>query len=347
MSAVEVAYELQGRAKYMIASEGLAFVGGYPYRHLLLRLYSLLNKSKQNGDTPAQPIDVRDLVERLYKLSSHNGLDFMLSGYSQDLSLINLDPAKLRPLTRALKGLVRELIANLEESKTAKRLGKPETGKQFIQLAHLESQSFFEENYTDLYDFCLCLARKCNGKQKSLKDACIEVMRVLKPNSEADTIDERFNSIVIHSRNLGWQYQHSHGLSIYFPWSWPLGDVNKLVLTRYEDYAFTSALGGRNNWSEFLDRYLTATERERRDNDLSFDEFVRNNDFGWGFLQKPSAAFQKPSAATGGSCNCPSIKNFPTEDRPVQGKERTRQLFAMSRDNGNNDSSEEDRLVSD
>jgi hypothetical protein len=32
MSAVEVAYELKGKADYMIASQGLSFVGSWPYR---------------------------------------------------------------------------------------------------------------------------------------------------------------------------------------------------------------------------------------------------------------------------------------------------------------------------
>lgn len=337
MSAVEVAYELQDKAKYMIASEGLAFVGSLPYRHLLLRLYSLLNGPDGDGTTAPQKIDARDLVERLYKLSSHNGLDFMLSGYSQDLALINLDDKKLKPLTKALRTLVKELINGLQESETA---------KQFIQLAHLESQSFFEENYTDLYDFCLCLERKCNRKLKGLRDACREVRRVLEPNSDANEIDDRFDRIVIHSRNFGWQYQHSHGLSIYFPWSWPLGDVQKSVLTRYEEYAFTAALGERNTWLEFLDRYLTLTERERRQKDLSFDA-AGNNEFGWGFLHKPSAAMHKPSGASGVSCSCPSIKNFPTEDRAVTGRERTRHLFAMSRKLGQKDAPDEDPVVSD
>ena len=322
MSAIEVAYELQGKAKYMIASEGLAFVGGYPYRHLLLRLYSLLNGSR-NGDSekPKKELDVRDLVERLYKLSSYNGLDFMLSGYSQDLALINLDPKKLTPLTKALQKLVKELIKGLRDGETA---------KQSILLAHLESQSYFEENYTDLYDFCLCLARKCNRKLNDLKQACDDVMNLLEPNSKAETIDERFDRIVIHSRNFGWQYHHSHGLSIYFPWSTPLGDPKDSVLKKYEDYAFTGALGERNTWLKFLCLYLEKTLRELRP-DVSFDP-ASKKEFGFGSLHKPTAAFHKPSGASGGSCNCPSIKNFPTEDRRFKGKKRRMQMFAMSRE---------------
>jgi hypothetical protein len=35
MSAVEVAYQLKGTANYMMASEGLSFVGAWPYRQML------------------------------------------------------------------------------------------------------------------------------------------------------------------------------------------------------------------------------------------------------------------------------------------------------------------------
>jgi hypothetical protein len=277
---------------------------------LLLRLYSLLNRSRsENGDAPAQELDVRDLVERLYKLSSHNAMDFMLSGYSQDLALINLDSRKLKKLTTALRALVKELIASL---------GNGETGKQFIQLAHLESQSYFDENYTDLYDFCLCLARKCNRNLTDLRKACEAVMKLLEPNSAAKNIDDRFDKIVIHSRNFGWQYHHSHGLSIYFPWSTPLGDKENSVLTKYGDYEFTRALGKQNNWHKFITLYLKRTLRELRD-DVSFDRATKHG-YGVGSLQKPSAAFQKPSGASGASCNCPSIKNFPTEDGRSKGK---------------------------
>lgn len=319
MSAVEVAYELRGKAKYMIASEGLAFIGGYPYRHLLLRLYSLLNQSKNgDGKTPSQKLDVRDLVERLYKLSSHNGMDFMLSGYSQDLALINLDPDTLEPLTKALRRLVKELKKGLRATS--------DTPKQFIQLAHLESQSYYDENYTDLFDFCLCLSRKCKGRLPELRDACEEVMKLLTPVT--GEIDDRFNSIVIHSRHYGSQYQHSHGLSIYFPWSYPLGDLDKSVLGKYEDYRFTAEVGTQNSWLEFLKLYLRRTLRERRPH--SQGDAASKGKFA-GSLQKPSAAFQKPSGASGASCSCPSIKNFPIEERKTKGKMKIMPRFAMSR----------------
>ena len=48
MSAVEVAYELKGTAKYMLASQGLSFVGSWPYRQLLTKIYQDVAKGEVN-----------------------------------------------------------------------------------------------------------------------------------------------------------------------------------------------------------------------------------------------------------------------------------------------------------
>jgi Clostripain family len=323
MSAIEVAYELRGKAHYMIASEGLSFVGGWPYRQLLLRTFSFLGYPHDGDEKKAPPttkLYPRELVEKLYKLASHNGLDFMLSGYSQDLALINLEPAKFEPLTKAMKTLVSELNKGLNM--------KDVMAKQLIQLAHLESQSYFDENYTDLYDFCFCLSETCNTKLPRLRDACDEVMKVLEPSDSKD-MDERFKKIVIHSRHFGSHYQYSHGLSIYFPWSKPLGDTAKSVLKKYEDYAFNEEFKSES-WLSFLNLYLEKTRRDPRP-DVS-TEPASQKEFGLGALSKPSAAFHKTSGASGASCSCPSIKNFPTEEREIKGKRKRLPKFAMSKD---------------
>lgn len=323
MSAIEVAYELRGKAKYMIASQGLSFVGGWPYRQLLLRTFSFLSGPRQEKDKAERNetnLDPRELVEKLYKLASYNGLDFMLSGYSQDLALINLDPGKYDRLTEAVKFLVDALSEGLNDA----------TGpaKQLIQLAHLESQSYFEENYTDLYDFCDCLKKSSTNLLPKLSEACQAVMNALEPSNSQD-IGERFDRVVIHSRHFGSHYQYSHGLSIYFPWSKPLGDTQKSVLTKYEKYAFNVALE-KQSWLSFLNLYLDKTLRDHREG--ARIGLGSRNEFNVGALHKPSAAFHKPSGASGASCSCPSIKNFPTEEREIKGKCRRVPMPVMSED---------------
>jgi hypothetical protein len=70
---------------------------------------------------------------------------------------------KVARLTRQMRHLVRLLRTAL----------KQKTGRDAIHLAHLKSQSYFGELYTDLYDFCLCLHRECNTqKLNELGQAC-------------------------------------------------------------------------------------------------------------------------------------------------------------------------------
>ena len=321
MSAVEVAYELKGKANYMIASEGPAFVQGWPYRKLLKKSFELLDEANaQNGNGEhSEEYYVRNMVEELYNLSSSNGLDFMLSGYSQDLALINLHPDNFRLLTRAIKQLVKQLKSALRD----------ESGKQLIQLAHLESQSYFSENYTDLYDFCFCLTENSRITDlPELRAACETVMEVLEPNE--GEIEERFSKIVVHSRHFGSQYQYSHGLSVYFPWSKPVGDAKGSALGRYNNYRFTREFK-ENSWLDFLNLYLKVTEREARESDDSTSRAVNRvlSKYRAGELNIEPVP-HKTSGATGPACGCASIKNYPIEKQDLKGKKCWMRKLTMS-----------------
>src|ERR1044072_2772027 len=65
VSSLEVAYELQGTAKYMLASQGPAFVGSWPYRQILVRIFNSLpdrSTSASNGTVPnTSDPDMREL----------------------------------------------------------------------------------------------------------------------------------------------------------------------------------------------------------------------------------------------------------------------------------------------
>jgi len=339
MSAIEVAYELKGKAKYMIASEGQAYIQGWPYRKLLQKLFEFLNEANahnghnghngQNGNAKpqAQPLDVRPLLEGLYSLASSNGLDFTLSGYSQDLALINLDPSNFSQLTAAIEELVNQLkLAMSDEAHVS--------ATPLIQLAHLESQSYFNENYTDLYDFCYCLARSCNAESlRCLKVACEAVMAELEPDNSTD-VGERFSRIVVRSTNFGSLYQHSHGLSVYFPWTTPLGDSKGSVLKRYKKYKFTEEFQKGHSWRSFLKLYLKKTLREAREKfEVSRDENVILASVGYGVGQLSALEGpQKTSGASGATCHCASIKNFPVVVRTIKGRKYCVRKLAMSQE---------------
>jgi hypothetical protein len=229
MSAVEVAYELQGTARYMLGSEGVSYVGSYPYRNLLVKLFNTVKRAEAAGSR----INVEGLVENLYAHTLHNATDFILTGYSLDMALCSLAETRYGPLTEVIRGLVSRL----------KEAVQTERGREMILLAHWDAQSYWDENYTDLYDFCFCLKTRCEslaamlGKSAELRGeverleglvaACADVQWMLSPKGSKERaarpeLAERFEPIILDADNFGSRYQYSHGLSIYFPWSKPL-----------------------------------------------------------------------------------------------------------------------------
>jgi hypothetical protein len=275
MSSIEVAYQLRGTANYMIAHQGPAFVNSWNYRQILKKILNTINYEKRQ-------IDVEKMIEKLYYHCLHNATDFLSAGYSADLALYSLQQDKLSRIRTPIRLLVQRLKENLYEGSFIKDL---------ILLAHWEAQSFWEENYTDLYDFCFCLKRRCNdaidlygkkgapvGKLKQVRVACDRVIKVLSiVTSPSRSV--RFRGLVIHSGNFGTKYQYARGLSIYFPWCEPLDDEpwaperqngqprseskgrNQKIVEGYRSYDFNK---GANSWWSFLDSYFKETKRESR-----------------------------------------------------------------------------------
>jgi hypothetical protein len=312
MSGVEVVYEVQGTAKYMIASEGLSFVAGWPYRQLLKKLFNALENDEE----------LENLIESLYWESFFNAKDFVLSGYPLELALVSLESSKLKGLTAAMKELVRELRASL----------KNDVKRDLIQLSHLKAQSYFDENYTDLYDFCFCLSEHCKkgAALKSLKESCAAVMRTLEPitPTERHEARKRFEALIVHSSYLGWTFQYSHGLCIYFPWSEPVRKSSRRIINEYREYAFATQLK-LDSWAFFLMDYWKETMRSSRgEEDPRWGNGTRLNggstsgspsgslpDDGTPPDSKPTGGFSKPTGGSGQDCNCASIKNYPRNPR--------------------------------
>jgi hypothetical protein len=253
MSAVEVAYQLKGEAKYMIASEGLSFVGAWPYRQMLLKIYYAI-EGGMNTDA-----EIYQLVNGLHELCVQNSADFIFAGYSSELCFCSLDEKKVEALGGPIQRLAKSLQVGLVDLRS----------RELILLAHLKSQSYFQEAYTDLFDFCLCLSESCrdsetNAVQLVMKHACEDVMEVLTPGDGPGPI--------IQVDYFGSDYQYSHGLSIYFPWLRPIDDAYEHVMSNYKEYAFSKGL--EDAWLKFLTAYFNQTLRSGRQ-----PEYAPNPDY--------------------------------------------------------------------
>jgi len=213
---------------------------------MLQKIFNAVNAVKKTKKT----IQVLDLLKDVHALCFHNTADVIYAGYSSDLCLISLARERVEALTEPIESLTKALIAGLNDDRC----------KELILLAHWKSQSYYQELYTDLYDFCLCLSESCsdsktNTAQETLRLACESVMKVLTP--------ETGEGPILQADFFGADCQHSYGLSIYFPWTRPVEDAYEHAVRNYRNYAFVTELCGAS-WLDFLNAYFEKTLRPKR-----------------------------------------------------------------------------------
>jgi Clostripain family len=251
MSGIEVAYQLRRSVKYLIASEGLVFDAGWPYYRVV---QSIAGRSK---DTP---LEVARQIARRY-LAFYR--DYELVGLSTDVSVTDLE--RIEPVASSARALARAMTAPLsrlapEGIEEAIELGglersPPDPGpdaaqsartvRNAILLAHWSAQAYRGDRYADLFDFVEQLLRFSSGQSGE---------EILSIRSAGAAVLEAIRSAVRYSGSTGADFQHSHGLSIYFPWS------DSEYLPDYRRLEFAKFTG----WADFLEVYFAATRRMRR-----------------------------------------------------------------------------------
>jgi len=316
MSSIEVAYELKGKADYMLATQGTMFVNGWPYRQLLKKTFNQVKhatKPEGNGrpernGTPEcnAPVDYyHELIGKLYYLCLYNFTDFLTAGYSCDIALCRLHPENFERLKKPLQDLVAAMKQELAPPVSII--------KNLILLAHWDAQSFWSENYTDLWDFCACLAKRCIDAKTDLETmekngatgepikviekelgTISELCEAVKKALAFDTLKGDSKGIVRNADNFGIEYQYARGLSIYFPWHQPFEvqetpfdqeqceqtqnqPTRKPILQNYRCYDFTREFGD-HSWFSFLQAYWDGTKRaERNKEELPFYNRIKDD----------------------------------------------------------------------
>jgi hypothetical protein len=469
LSGLEVAYELKDCAKYMLASQGPAFVGSWPYRNILIRVFNDLNsaeftsydfkdvatfvKKLKSDDSPvsnflrahlspegtklldkieqnpsdqklvekfakelnevlAEPemvraveisrlsesalhlvdrskhdrrmvkrrnrrlmletypeelerINIKRMLIRIFHYVLFNSYDYQLAGYSFDVCLTDLSK-----LSDDMKPAVK---ASLDALAEALKEGLPKTNSpeeatlagKLILLSHLEAQSYWNENYTDLYDFCMVLQQSCTAVGdgapgiKKIREACEVMIGKLEPTNGSSgafvpgllTRGLEGNDdgrLIVRSECAGPTYQYSRGLSIFFPWTEPVG--SKMWDVQYANYNLIDFKAESiKGWMSFLKQYFQSTVRRTRgDLDASPQELaalsaetsrVADNETLTdadlleaitGIVFNASGQLKagpKDTTGKGGSndptgdddCGCASIKNYPKQTQATPG----------------------------
>jgi len=298
MNGIEIAYEVRDQVKYMIGSQGLVLASGWPYEKII-------------GGLVAQPnASTEDVATMLLKACAKNLLDFSVMDRSSEQSLCNVDrllhgrSGNGTNIVKAVYSLVYALKKGLRFQKQKERgLMFPEICDA-IKLARLESQSYWGEVFTDLYDFCERLMKKCNEAVKlqgrllktmgydgeaSARFKQTELLAILREiiTASINVMEEiagtrqreckpKTVGIVEQSYYIGAELQYSHGLSIFFPWTLPTEPYfftksgNEWVLrTAFETYCEYD-FAEESKWSEFLEAFYKATLRKVRRSEREF-----------------------------------------------------------------------------
>ena len=276
-----------------------------------------------NGDSEEiMELGARSITTMLHKMyfdCLYNSYDFQLAGYPFDLCLTDL--SKVGETKAPIDKLAGSLIAGLQDENP--------TAKQLILLAHWDAQSFYNEDYVDLYDFCYCLRKRCEERKVDLENlptlqqinsACADMINVLEKGN---------HQLVNLSSFCGAAFQYSHGHSIYFPWTKPL---DERMFYGYADYR----LSRETKWKQFLNVYFEKTMRKTRAEETGFttqkDETPEvklkkrilaligrigaNALSADDRLQKPGPDHPTgkygPDDPSGSYCDCQTIKNYPS-----------------------------------
>lgn len=339
MSSLEVAFELdggaldskderRGTANYMLAAQGPSFVGSWPYRQILIRMFKDLERKRKG-----EPVEsVRELLKDIFSYCLYNSYDYVVAGYNFDVCLCDLNKI---PVTQ---GPLSVLSAELRNG-----LGDPWV-RERILLAHWDAQSYWLENYTDLHDFCICVQERLRERlnlpagAETLPPEGIPAMMESLPAGGPERIwlackmmtaalGRGDNLPVVSSRFAGAMSQYARGLSVFFPWSRPTKP--EFWPEEYEQYRFTTDTKkfGGTPWSEFLEAYFDATRRNPRHNgndDEKRHAMIEGKSerpkiqdvllarFSTSMLQMSGQlAKGSPVDSQGDSCDCPSVKNYP------------------------------------
>ena len=153
------------------------------------------------------------------------------AGRSADLSAIDLDEIE------GVANAVTDLVKKLKELKTE--------GHNRLLLAHWYAQTYQFDQYVDLKDLCEHI-------ETFLPDLRLE----------CHMVKEAVDQCVLKSGCSGFAYQHSHGLSIYFPWVYVSPDYCHLEFAK------------KTLWHEFLDIHLKETQRKPREGFVAADGSV-------------------------------------------------------------------------
>jgi hypothetical protein len=332
MSTLEVCYEVRKHAKFLIGAEGFVPLSGWPYQRVLRALDESISGTVEDDVVSAAAVDrIVNSYNRYYS-------DYEDAGVSTDISAIRLNNVEevkrtLDDLVTELHGFLSQLIGcpepvapqqfshenlpldelvELGETLDLSEGYDPREGRivrNALVLARWYAQSYQFENQVDIWDFCNQLRRflPCTRTFAHLHGLCEGVKTAV-----AAAVSQP-------NRWSGTEFQHSNGLSIYFPFS-----AEQFAPEYYNEHYDEEerkvvregiSFARESKWGCFLRAFLRLTRRVRRNqinhlaSESDFNSFRRQ-----GLLEDPLdvSAYSNYRVRSGGPFNTRSGGPFNT-----------------------------------
>jgi hypothetical protein len=246
---IELCYEVKDSVDFVVGTESFVQNSGWPYQHMLAPLLKGPRGARSSAFKNAAAI-----ATRMAKAYARYYNEYGVAGVSTDISVVELK--KLDKVVRGLGDLVRLLRKELEgvlpqapiDTKTYRReavqVGRKTRGDVLLSaltVAHWSAQSYGLDGFVDLADWIVEL-------QRALVAAPGDFPKIVKTGTR---VLAAIGAAVKTSMYQGPAYQHSHGLSIYFPAS----------RSRYDRLFERLAFDRETGWSGFLKDYLEKSRR--------------------------------------------------------------------------------------
>lgn len=188
MSMVEVAYQLRANANYMVASQEVEPLSGYPYTAILQNLTA-------NADMT--PGELSKLIVREYKRyyeGESRGSVTKVTQSATNLMMLEKLAQALGRLATVLRQLLTEEDIYTESA---------------IYHAQRKAVRFDDKDFVDLHDFLKLLRDKYAGDSGELTQVIDEVMNLMVLEIEPQ--------MILANVGLGVRFERVKGLSIYSP----------------------------------------------------------------------------------------------------------------------------------
>jgi hypothetical protein len=239
MSMGEICYELRGSVETIVGCESFSPSSGWPFREILERLRDIQAAASKKPVT-------RKFAEAIVEEYTTYYANYWLGGLSVAQSAMNiLEVEKFKEDVDAFADALVQELEREESRKAARSAGKAPAYpfRDALVLAHWEAQSYNGERFADLFDFCDCLEKR--SQRAPIVTACRRIKKSIE-------------SFVLKSCYNGAAYQHSHGVSLYFPWSQVGNSYMNL------DFVRSGVDGVMQGWGKFLEAYTAKTRRAPR-----------------------------------------------------------------------------------